>query len=1041
MSAEVFRFITVRPLQSTTDPAAGDATIPLERRGSALVDSLRRQKSAGSAAGMLKVAEGFVASEDFVSSRRALPPAYGQFADAIGRMPPSGDFWTGARNAFQRAFNATPGSVVTGEEYSQLYARVADSIVAAAIDDTVPVKTRALLARLARALWLARRLADDAPVSRDDALAARLLFPEGILPIPGAARDLRAERRTSADAQARAIDARRARVTRLTADLAAHRAAAEELVGALERGGARTATRAGHDRVTGLTLTSDAATSLTQPTRLLLDSLGMSGGPLDVAKAVAMLDRRATGISNALSAEGGGGSGASLARIGDRFVRPDVFTDTLTVAPDPGVAAIPGPCPPQIDPAPVDDGVTVPTGYGEAKVLGMADLMVVEQELLRYELGEIAHIENVLASELRARKFRTKSTTERTDVVETETTETKERDLSSTERFELQTESATVIDQTRSMDAGLTVTASYGPSVEATSNFDMASTSAKEDSSRASASFAREITNKAVDLVQQRELKRRTVRTVNEVEETNEHRFDNRGAGTSNITGVYRFIDKIYRAQVVNYGKRVMFEFVVPEPAAFLRYALSQRPMDASGPALPDPPGYCLDGKTFAPLTVQDVTRDSYLDFASRYGAQDLTPPPPLLRIATASKKGPDSLQSAADPKMSSDTVDVAIPDGYLAQRASVNVYGETQVGDHKLVIQVQDQQVMYVEPFDDPYTFDLVPQPIPAVTVTINSLRFHNYEMIVNVFCTLSREKYEEWQLKTYTSIMNAYAELKSRYDQSVEQAKLDAADAGVAGSNPLANRERERTELKKGCISLLGAQRFDLFDAVGRNVAPFGYPEIDFAEAKAESPYIQLFEQSFEWNNMTYLFYPYFWGNKKEWPTIVQLTDTDPLFAAFLQAGAARVQVPVRPGFVSQILPYALHGLQWTGEGTIVNTEDGEPDPTHLSVIDELKSQMGNMNVDGVGTLAVTHGSPDVTGTGTAFTPDDERRRIVIGGVTYVIKRAPDATTISLTAPYAGATDDGLGYALGGTLVGEPWEVKLPTDLVKLDDSLTIA
>ncbi len=36
--------------------------------------------------------------------------------------------------------------------------------------------------------------------------------------------------------------------------------------------------------------------------------------------------------------------------------------------------------------------------------------------------------------------------------------------------------------------------------------------------------------------------------------------------------------------------------------------------------------------------------------------------------------------------------------------------------------------------------------------------------------------------------------------------------------------------------------AQRFDLFDAVTDNIAPYGYPEIDFAEAKAEGDYIRV-------------------------------------------------------------------------------------------------------------------------------------------------------------------------------------------------------
>ncbi len=93
---------------------------------------------------------------------------------------------------------------------------------------------------------------------------------------------------------------------------------------------------------------------------------------------------------------------------------------------------------------------------------------------------------------------------------------------------------------------------------------------------------------------------------------------------------------------------------------------------------------------------------------------------------------------------------------------------------------------------------------------------------------------------------------------------------------------------------------QRFDLFDAVNRNVAPFGYPEIDFVEAKAEGgAYIAAFEQSFEWNNMVYLYYPYCWGARKKStgrPSLNSMTP-DPVFQQFLQAGAARVQVPVRP------------------------------------------------------------------------------------------------------------------------------------------------
>jgi hypothetical protein len=285
----------------------------------------------------------------------------------------------------------------------------------------------------------------------------------------------------------------------------------------------------------------------------------------------------------------------------------------------------------------------------------------------------------------------------------------------------------------------------------------------------------------------------------------------------------------------------------------------------------------------------------------------------------------------------------------------------------------------------------------------------------------------------------MNAYNDLKSAFDQAMREARLQAADGTIGGTNPANNRITEQTELKKGCISLLTGQRFELFDAVNRNVAPFGYPEIDFAEAKAEGAYIQVFEQSFEWNNMVYLFYPYFWARKDDWIGLAQLTDVDPLFAQFLRAGAARVQVPVRVGFEDVVLSNRSTGALWTGEGTVINGEDGEPDPLHLSFIEELKSLTGNNNAEGVGTLSVTKNSATATGSQTAFTLDDEQKRIVIAGVTYVIKTVQVETqTITLRTPYAGDTDESVGYAIGGKLVGQPWEVKLPTDLVKLDNTL---
>ena len=122
-------------------------------------------------------------------------------------------------------------------------------------------------------------------------------------------------------------------------------------------------------------------------------------------------------------------------------------------------------------------------------------------------------------------------------------------------------------------------------------------------------------------------------------------------------------------------------------------------------------------------------------------------------------------------------------------------------------------------------------------------------------------------------------------------------------------------------------------------------------------------------------------------------------------------------------------------------MNSDDDGPDPLYLSIVDELKSQTGNNNVEGPGTVTVSKNHSTIIGNGTAFTSDDERRRIQIAGKTYVIKIVIGEQSVRLTSVYAGDSDSHLGYSMGGQLIGEPWEVILPTDLVKLDTSVVIA
>jgi hypothetical protein len=1041
--AEVFRFVTVRPPQDVDifQQNAG-ASIDLGVFTTTFADTLRALRGDGDRAGMVASATALVESTAFVDSPTKIDEPYVDFIVALRALTDQ-NFWSGAGTAFNNAFGTDPGAFVRTDGFIAFHGRSSDSIVAAAIVSSVPTKARELLTATARALWLIRRLAARSNLSRTVFLNAPLALPFGIFPLPPVATNEGELRTAAVERAARARDRDRRR-TDLSSDLAAHRQAVDELLASIDANGARTLT----DDGSGFGLSDEAARRLTDATKAILFANGLPETGFDLPRTVAHLENRSAALARSLHADAG--PARQIVRIGNTFVSRSELDGAPSVA-DPTDGRTPGPCAPVPDVALPSDGVTVPSGHGDAKILGIADLNLVEQTLLRYELGEVAHIQNVLRGETRSRTFRTSHTTEQTDTTETETTQEKEQALSSTEQFELQTESQTVINDNASTQLGLTIHASYGPSVDATSNFNFSSGSSRQQSNAASASFAREISSKAVNRVQTRTLTRRTTTTTDVVEETDVHTFDNRD-GDEDIVGVYRFVDKVYRAQVVNYGKRLMLEFLVPEPAAFLRHVASSRPATGVTQVEPDPPGYCLaNGTTFQPLQVTDIRPDSYLMWAGKYGAQDVAAPPPALVLTTASKKSPDQMRTVFDSsqgegqeerKISSDVVEVSVPDGYQTQAAKVNLFGKTQSGKHEIVVQVADQQGSYVERGDDSTVFDLRGQRASTVDVTLNTLAFHDWEAVAVVMCTLSAEKFQDWQLKTFNSIMSAYNDLKSRFDQAVAEARLQSRnDAAITGTNPAINRETEQTELKKGCIALLTGQRFDLFDAVTGNVAPFGFPEMDFAEAKAEGAYIQAFEQSFEWNNMTYIFYPYFWGRKDEWPVTSQLSDDDPLFTRFLRAGAARVQVPVRLGFENPVLTYLSTGELWAGAGTMVNSDGDSPDVLYLSIVDELKSQQGDNNVDGPGTVNVNKNSPNVTGSGTAFSADDKDRRISIGGTTYVIKTVTDEQNIRLTTNYTGNSDTGLAYSMGGKLVGESWEVKLPTNLVKLDDSPPIS
>lgn len=561
--------------------------------------------------------------------------------------------------------------------------------------------------------------------------------------------------------------------------------------------------------------------------------------------------------------------------------------------------------------------------------LGIGDLMVLKQTPLCYTAGEVAHIENVLKSEHKKRIHSRIREEEEIIITEKENIEESEKDLQTTERFELQKETLNTIERQMNIEAGVSITGSYGP-VKVTAHADYATSQSSTESNRNASTFAKEITDRSINHIMRRAREVRTRRTLERFEEKNEHGFE---PSRNHVIGIYRWVDKHYKSKLINYGRRLMMEFIVPEPAAFYLYVQSNKTQQLITMKKPEEP--TIWGRS---LTPSDLTQSNYFDFVSKYNVKGVDPyPSDMVYVNTAFAEAPGN--NNANVEFAKVDTKLTIPDGYMC----TDIYGESRwYGYDGMYLEV------YIGGEKFPNAFDLsnIEGAMP-ISVLGNCTSF---QINIVAACEVKEKAIEAWQLKTYEAIMNAYESALSDYYSQINASQVQAG-VQIQGRNPDFNRKIERDELRKGVLRLLtdnfsqtrvgGSWRLkERFDSI--STGEHGYPEFNVSEGMVEGKIIQFFEQAFEWNNITYRFSPYFWGRKSNWKDIFPLTDNDPLFTDFLRAGAARIVVPVHPAYNETVLHYLATNEIWNG-GTPPTLDD----PLYISIVEELKADStGDLN-----------------------------------------------------------------------------------------------
>lgn len=557
----------------------------------------------------------------------------------------------------------------------------------------------------------------------------------------------------------------------------------------------------------------------------------------------------------------------------------------------------------------------MPSGHGSLRPVGIGDLLLVKQHVLRYEGGELAHVENVLKSESLSRKTRRLDRSESTITTEEEKTKEEERDDQSTDRFALKRETSETVKQDAQLKAGLSVSAKYGPFVEVKANAEFATSSSSEQSVKQASEFSKDVVSRSVSKVVDRVLERRTTTTLSEFEERYSHRFDN-SDGDGNISGVYQWVDRVLQAQLYNYGKRMLFDVTVPEPAT--AYIVAQAGASEREPLIPKPP----------PLTLNadQINEGNYAQIAKLYDVTGLTPPPPP--VLTVSK--PLDAVVPQEPYESSKSYELAIEDGYEAQYVLLQRdYRAYDKASWRVLVGANWMDCMGSQGY-----FSMAGET-GSVALAYDAYMVRGLAATIEVFCARTSRAMADWRLKTHAAITQGYLAKLQAYEQALAEAAV-AAGTEISGRNPVWNQRLLTTELRKQCLTLLTAQQFDAFGAL--QTSSEGYPQPDLARSEAQMPYVRFFEQAFEWEHLAYFFYPYFWGWKPGWRNRMLLDDVDAEFADFLRAGAARVVFPVRPGFESAVVHYLETGEIWEG---------GPPpdisDLTYVPIVKEIQEAEG--------------------------------------------------------------------------------------------------
>jgi hypothetical protein len=529
-----------------------------------------------------------------------------------------------------------------------------------------------------------------------------------------------------------------------------------------------------------------------------------------------------------------------------------------------------------------------PGGWIEPYAIG--DLQLVRQRLVRYAPGEIARIENVMRGE--RREISRRHVERRVDVQENRGSD--EQLLQNDDADER----TSLLEETRKMIAEKAVTnnyddfkTTYGPPAQTaldgswTRTTNQGPNAGLDDVTR----FARETLNKTVSRIRRKIGMVRTTSTMNQVEDVVTSVIDNT-SGRASMRAIFRWLNKVYEASVVNYGNRLMMEFLVRRPA--IHYIAHEAALTGQGLVRPLPP----------PNSFKDIEPDNYAEIGARYGVTELEPPPLARKYATATLRAGEVQQ-------------IAVPSGYCAVTAFVDcVSTPASLPPPVVLVGRQAFNAGNASAPLPPYGEDsTIPISVMGLELALSPPSEAQVLVNVEVECAPTSRTMDEWRIGVYRSVMKSHQQRAGQYYGEFGP----GGGRQPATRSPLANRQIEQRELEKACMRLLLEHMAELTGA-----AESGASSSPPAAIVNEPRYVQFLTEALEWNEMAYSFHVSPHARLRESLDESAARDgaDDPLFTSFLQAEQARILLPVQPARVMAFLYAFSSGMLWDGRDRLV-------------------------------------------------------------------------------------------------------------------------